>query len=199
MPTARTLVCLGDSITGHENLSAYLKWSHILQCMLDARLGEGEMQVVNKGIGGNTTADALARFATDVEALAPEIVVLLLGGNDVARRMDRQTTRANLARLLDMLTAAGTRVLVLQYHLLVNTEHPETSWAHLITNNDLLAAVAAEYGQPTLAMAPLFTQALAHRPLDELVHPTDGVHLKPGGEILYARAIYGKLVELGWV
>jgi hypothetical protein len=33
----------------------------------------------------------------------------------------------------------------------------------------------------------------------ELVSAIDGVHLNPGGEIVYARAIFAELVRLGWV
>src|SRR6185295_529797 len=39
---------------------------------------------VNRGIGGQTTAQVLVRFHQDVVALAPKVVVILLGTNDIA-------------------------------------------------------------------------------------------------------------------
>jgi len=39
------------------------------------------------------------------------------------------------------------------------------------------------------------------RPLTQahLVSATDGVHLSPGGELVFARAIFDKLSRLGWL
>ena len=76
------IVCLGDSITGQPNLRAYLKWSFVLECMLEARIGEGKVTVLNRGIGGDTTGEALKRLQNDVLDEKPDIAIIMLGGND---------------------------------------------------------------------------------------------------------------------
>jgi hypothetical protein len=42
-------------------------------------------------------------------------------------------------------------------------------------------------------------RAATIQPLSELINPQDGLHLSPGGEIVYAREIFAKLCELGWI
>ena len=194
------VICLGDSITGNSDLRHYLKFSHILDLMLEARRGSGSTVVLNRGIGGNTTADVLKRLDKDVLQEKPDIVVLLLSGNDAGNKsQDRGVTRANLEKIVGQIKAGGGRVLMLQYHLVPNPEHPETAWRHLITNNDLIAQVAAGQQAPVLDMGPPFAAAAKTARIGELASAVDGVHLNPGGELIYARQIFHKLDELGWI
>jgi lysophospholipase L1-like esterase len=196
-----TVVCLGDSITGNANLSAYLKFSHIVELLIEARRGYGSVVVHNRGIGGDCTEGVLARLDADALALKPDIVVLLIGGNDAGSvlHIPRATTEKNLDTIVGRLHTAGARVLMLQYHVLINPQKPEAMWAHLDHNNDLIASVAAKRKAALLDMAGPIKAGLARQPLSELVNPEDGVHLSPGGEIIYAREIFRKLVDLGWL
>ncbi|MBI5831483.1 MAG: hypothetical protein HZB16_04125 [Armatimonadetes bacterium] len=79
-----TVVCLGDSITDgfnvpDPNLDGF---PALLRRMLEERWAGAQVTVHRKGVPGNTTNDALARFADDVSPLAPNLVVLQFGGND---------------------------------------------------------------------------------------------------------------------
>jgi len=130
----------------------------------------------------------------------PQVVVLLIGGNDKKETdADKAVTRSNIDAILSALEAAGAKVLVLQYHCLVNAENEKTAWVWLDDNNDLIAEVAGKHKAPVLDMSAQMKAALATQPLPELASPTDGVHLGPGGELVYARAIFSKLLELKWV
>ena len=215
------LVCLGDSITGQPNLRFYLKYSFILDCMFEARLGPGAVEVVNRGIAGDTTLGALRRLKGDVLDLRPDIVTILLGGNDGCQKLDTAGTRANLAEIVRSVKAAGAKVLLMQYHCLPNPAQPETAWTLLQANNGLIAEVAAEAGVPCLDLAaPLAAAAAGGRTWEllgrddatgvadwrevpvvqeHLASKVDGVHLNPGGEVVVARAIFAKLLALGWI
>ena len=215
------IVCFGDSITGQPNLRSYLKYSFVLDAMLEARLGPGRATVINRGIGGDTTTGALRRLPGDVLAQHPDITVVLLGGNDAAQPGRTGETRRNLTAIVRQLKEAGSRVLLMQYHLLPNPEHPERAWQHLDDNNDLIAEVAAAEQVPLLDLAAPMRQTLEQgrtselRSRDEktgvadwrevpltqehLVNAVDGVHLNPGGELVVARAVFRKLLELGWI
>ena len=76
--------------------------------LLEQRLG---LPIENLGQPGDTTADGLARI-DEVLALQPSVVILLLGGNDVLRRVDPETTFANLSRIIERLQADGAAVLL---------------------------------------------------------------------------------------
>ena len=212
------VVFAGDSITGYSDLSKYLKFSHIVDCMLEARLGPGRAVVLNRGKGGDSTADLLKRFQADILDAKPDIAVLLIGGNDAGVKLPRETTAANLDRILTELKVVCPRVLLLQYHVLPWPDCPEKAWSHLDDNNDLIAAAAAKHDCPVLNMAPIMQaavddtvaagetdfrrltawQGVARYRTCELVG-TDGVHLMFGGELVYARAVFAKLVDLKWI
>ena len=169
--------------------------------MLEVRLGSGNVIVHNRGIGGDSTPRVLARLKTDVLDIKPDIVVLLVGGNDAApdQSVPKATTAANLDKIIASVRNYGGKILLLQYHVIINPEKPEKMWAHLDSNNGLIAEVAAKNNVPVLDMSVPMKNGLKRHPLSEIVNTEDGVHLSPAGELIYAREVFWKLDELGWV
>ncbi len=206
------IVCFGDSITGptprQRYLGQYIKYADLLDLMLEARLG-APVEVVNAGRAGQTAVEALERFERDVLDERPDIVTVLLGGNDAGRLGDldgdalrasaQAATEAALKAIYDRLASAGIRSLVLQYHCLPNPENPETVWSHLVANNAVSRKLAERAGLPVLDVGAAMDEATAKYAVTELVNAVDGVHLNPAGEIVYARSIYAELLRLGWV
>ena len=214
------IVCLGDSITGQPDLARYIKWSFILEAMCDAAKGPGLVQVVNRGIGGDTSAGALKRLQGDVLDEKPDVVIILLGGNDAGQKRPPAEVKANLETIVRKVKGAGAKVLLLQYAVLPNPAQPKTTWVHLDDNNALIAEIAGAEHVPLLNMATAMGDALKNQRVTELkgrdkdgvatwetkpltqahlVSATDGVHLSPGGELVFARAIFDKLSQLGWL
>jgi lysophospholipase L1-like esterase len=69
---------------------------------------------VNRGIGGQTTAQMLVRFRQDVVALQPKVVVILAGTNDIAGNTGPariEDIEANLASLAELANAHGVGVV----------------------------------------------------------------------------------------
>ncbi len=73
---ATAIVCHGDSITAGANLADEEKYPEILKTLVP------HSTVLNAGIGGNTSAQGLARLEKDVLSHSPNLVVLLFGTND---------------------------------------------------------------------------------------------------------------------
>ena len=93
------VVFLGDSITDAWPLATYFPGK----------------PYVNRGIGGQTTTQMLARFRQDVMSLQPKIVVILAGTNDIAGNTGPMTLgdiEANLASMTDLARAHGVRVVL---------------------------------------------------------------------------------------
>jgi lysophospholipase L1-like esterase len=70
---------------------------------------------VNRGIGGQTTAQMLVRFRPDVIALRPKAVVILAGTNDVAGNagtVDVGSIQDNLASMAELARAHGIKVVL---------------------------------------------------------------------------------------
>ncbi|MBA3686640.1 MAG: SGNH/GDSL hydrolase family protein [Planctomycetes bacterium] len=194
----RPIICLGDSITGGQDLRLYLKWPGVLAAMLAARCGEAAPAVINCGIPGDDSGGMLVRLADQVLAARPSLVVLLGGGNDTARGIPRERTAANLAAIAAQVVAAGAGLLGLQYHLVVHPEAEDQAWRHLPANNDLLAAAVRAHGGRIVDTAGAMARAASAQPPAELVAP-DAVHLNPGGELVYARAVFDALEAGGWL
>lgn len=106
-PHGSTVVVLGDSIAAGVGASASEKG---FVSVLSARLNT---PIVNAGKSGDTTADGLARFETDVLAHDPDIVVIELGGNDHLKRVPPEQTFENLGALVAQAQAKGAVVIVL--------------------------------------------------------------------------------------
>lgn len=103
------VVALGDSLTAGYGVEPGLSYPDWLQKRMD---GEGAgYRVVNQGISGDTTSGGVARLEEALR-LKPVVVVLALGANDGLRGLPLETTRANLAEMIDRLQAGGARVLL---------------------------------------------------------------------------------------
>ena len=87
------VVFLGDSITDAWRLNEYFTGRDF----------------VNRGIGGQTTIQMLARFRQDVAALNPKAVVILGGTNDIAAGISVNQIEDNLATIGDLAKAHGIR------------------------------------------------------------------------------------------
>ena len=108
------IVTLGDSIT--KGVRPGVKPEETFAARLEAALrAEGvDVTVLNVGIGGERTDQALRRLVKDVLAQKPGLVTIMYGTNDSyvdqgkdASRLTVDEYRANLARLVDDLRAAG--------------------------------------------------------------------------------------------
>lgn len=206
--TPQKIIFLGDSITGWSDLSRWLKYSHIIDCMIEARCGAGQAIVLNRGVGGDTTGMALARLDTDVISEKPDVVVLLITGNDTFQHLARGVIDADLDQLIKRITAVCPRVLMMQYH----NDTPDSPGPLIIRE------AAARWKLPLLDMAVFLEAArddsvpanepdyhklstwrgLSRYRTSDLLGP-DGVHLNSAGEIMYAKAIFAKLRELNWL
>jgi lysophospholipase L1-like esterase len=70
---------------------------------------------VGRGISGQTTPQMLVRFRADVIALAPKVVVILAGTNDVAGNTGPETPEMiedNFASMVDLAKLNGIRVVL---------------------------------------------------------------------------------------
>jgi acyl-CoA thioesterase I len=106
------ILVLGDSISaGYGLVHVEQGWVALLQTRLKEQ--EYGYQVVNASVSGETTAGGLARLPRALTLHQPKIVILELGGNDGLRALPIAQMRANLARMADLSSAAGAKVLVL--------------------------------------------------------------------------------------
>lgn len=94
-----TIVCFGDSITFGVGAGGEPTYPEHLA-------GHLGVPVINAGVPGDTTAEALTRLP---EALDhdPWLVIVEVGGNDLLRRVPEERIEANLRAIVEGVLAAG--------------------------------------------------------------------------------------------
>ena len=107
--TRPAIVAFGDSLSAGFGLDAGQSYPDLLQQELDR--GGRRYRVVNAGVSGDTTSDAVDRVEA-VIALQPALVILEFGGNDGLRGLPVATTRANLEQVIAALQKAGAKVVL---------------------------------------------------------------------------------------
>jgi acyl-CoA thioesterase-1 len=172
-PTAGdTIVAFGDSLIAGVGASP----GHDLPSVLSRRLN---VPVINAGRSGDTTAAALGRLERGVLARNPRLVLVLLGGNDILRRVPREETLENLERIVTRIRDRGAGVVLATVEI------------DVITGRDGRAyeALAARTG------AALVPDVLAGL-LGRREHMSDGIHPNDRGYEIMADRIEPVMREL---
>ena len=105
VPPGATVLALGDSLTSGVGASADTAYPAVL-----ARLTG--WKVVNGGISGDTSAQAMARLPGLLQTHNPALVIVSIGGNDFLRRQSNATTRINIRQICADAQASGAQVLL---------------------------------------------------------------------------------------
>lgn len=137
-------------------------------------------KVVNAGISGETTAEGLARFESVLNQSAPELIILLEGGNDILRNQDLAATKNNLQ---SMITIAQNRAIDV---VLV-----------AVPSKQLFLSPASFYRQ----LADINNLVLLEDTLSDLLKnpamKSDTVHLNAAGYRVLAEQVYQQLQQAG--
>ncbi|MDD4980238.1 MAG: GDSL-type esterase/lipase family protein [Candidatus Omnitrophica bacterium] len=99
------IICFGDSITfgygaqsGEDYPTAMAKLTVI--------------PVLNMGIDGDTSVEALKRLNSDVLTRQPLVAIIEFGGNDFLRKIPQETTIVNVREMVEKIQAVGAMVAV---------------------------------------------------------------------------------------
>lgn len=156
------LLALGDSLTAGYGLAEEEGFTEQLEAALEGR--GHEVEVINGGVSGDTTAGGLARLDWAL-ADQPDAVIMALGANDGLRGIDQAETRANLDAILEEMTWRGLPVQLVGM-LAPRNLSPEYVEAFDAICQDL----AAKHDVP---LYPFFLEGVA---LDPALNQDDGIH-----------------------
>ncbi|KRE40925.1 GDSL-type esterase/lipase family protein [Paenibacillus sp. Soil522] len=170
------LVCLGDSITarteGHDH--------PLLTKKLQGKLS-GNWEVINAGVPGDNTFDALERIEKDVLIHNPDFVTVLLGANDAAfhKMVQLQDYKSNLMKIVAAITPKKM-ILISPAPVDERLQHARTN-AVLKEYSEVVHAVSVTTGSHYV---DLFSSMSALHNLTEILRGTrnDGLHF---GELGY--------------
>lgn len=171
LPSGAKVLALGDSLTAPHGVQPQEAWP----ALLAQKTG---WQVINGGVSGNTSAQALERLPGLLEEHQPQLVLVSLGGNDMLRKQPQAQTVANIGRMIDMSRAAGAKVVLLAT--------PKPSIAGAVLNNlsppDFYAEVAKDKKLPLIGDA--ISEVLSDTALKgDQLHPNAAGHAQLGEKI----------------
>lgn len=101
----KDIICFGDSMTFGYGVNQGEDYPTILSKMLGS-------PVINKGIDGDTTSEALSRFKSDVLDRDPLLVIIEFCGNDFLKQIPKETTINNIKMMVEMAQAKGAMVAI---------------------------------------------------------------------------------------
>ncbi|WP_347484744.1 arylesterase [Vandammella animalimorsus] len=141
VPAGATVLALGDSLTQGVGASAEQAFPPLLAQATG-------WQVVNAGVSGDTSAQALARLPELLQQHRPQLVIVGIGGNDFLRRQSTSQTKQNITRIVQACLDANAQVLLVAIPGL-----GLLATAGLLSDHAMYEEIADELGVPLLADA----------------------------------------------
>ena len=178
VPPGSTVLALGDSLTYGTGASPETSYPAVLAELTG-------WNVVNAGVPGDTSAQALARLPALLEEHQPRLVIVSIGGNDFLRKLPEADTRANVHAACQQAMDAGAQVLLVAV--------PRATVAAALgqmTDHALYAEVAQDLKLPLQRQG--WGEVLAQRDLR-----SDQVHANAKGYAQFARSLQGTAVAAG--
>ena len=164
----RIIVAFGDSLTSGPGLKPEETYPALLQ---ERIADEGlEHRVINAGVSGDTSTEALRRFDT---ALVPstEIVIIAVGANDGLRRVAIATVERNIAAMIERAQARDIRVLLCQMEA-----PPLGGLNYTIDFHRIFTRLAERYKVPLVPFFLLGIFGNDELNLDDSLHPNAAGH-----------------------
>jgi len=159
---ADTVLIVGDSLSDAYSMPREAGWAHLLS----ERLGT-DFKVVNASISGETTAGATTRMDDLLTDHNPELVLIILGGNDGLRALSPRQIKDNLAAVIEKSKASGAEVTLMQIRM-----PPNLGPAYVRRFEQVYPELAEEYD---IELLPFFLDDLFDRPgmmMADGIHPT---------------------------
>lgn len=174
-----TVLALGDSLTHGTGATPDTAYPAVLAALTG-------WQVLNAGVPGDTSAQALQRLPALLQEHTPALVLLSIGGNDFLRRLPEADTRANLRALCTAVRAGGAQLL------LIAVPRPSVAAAFTgsLTDHPLYGELADELKLPLHRQG--WSEVLANAALR-----SDDIHANAAGYAQFARNLLATLRATG--
>ena len=136
------IVCFGDSVTGvYYHTGSRRAYTDMVGIALKKLYPESRLKMINAGISGHTTVNALSRIDRDVIKHSPSLVTVMFGLNDMTR-VPLETYEANLHTIIQKSREVGSEVLLCTPNNVISTSARPSKL--LATYCDVVRKVARE-------------------------------------------------------
>jgi len=181
------VVCFGDSVTGvYYHTGSRRAYADMLEIALNRVSPGGLVEVINAGISGHTTVNALARIDRDVLMHKPDLVTVMFGLNDMVR-VPLEEYRANLEAIVSKCRDDGAEVVLATPNNVIDTDNRPTEG--LRSYCDAVRQVARELEVPLCDCYREFDAVRANDYLDWRLLMSDAIHPNMDGHKQIARQL----------
>jgi acyl-CoA thioesterase I len=183
--TAVKIAFLGDSLTAGLGLLSNQTFPEKIKELFEAD-GFNEIEIVNGGISGDTSAGGVRRVEQLLEP-GVKILVVALGANDALRGLTVAQTRDNLREIIDIAQMHNVQVM------LCGMEAPTNLGEDYRTAFKALYFDVLRSYQRQIEYVPFLLEGVAGKP--EL-NQADGIHPNPAGSAVVAALLYPQLRKM---
>lgn len=204
-PGARILF-QGDSITdGNRGRSSDPNhilghgYAFLIAAKYGAAFPERNLEFMNRGISGHTTADLKKRWQTDTIDLKPDVLSILIGANDSSQHVPIEQYEANYDQLLASARAANPKLRLVLCQPFVfsggkKADHFADWREDVRLRRQVVAKLAAKYAAVVVDFQAALDAACQRAPVGHWVW--DGVHPTYSGHQILADAWVRVVAEL---
>ena len=196
----------GDSITdaGRDKRNYFdlgHGYAHFAAESLREAFPDKELEFINLGISGNRTGQLFDRIYPDAIALAPDIVSVMIGINDVCHRYSAnhvlttdEQIELNLRTILTLLREqTKAKILLISPYLLYTEGKPQCE--DIVRVQAIVEKLAAEFADAYIPLQKIFDEAIEKNP-EPKYYSNDGVHPTEAGARLIAEAYVAAIKPL---
>lgn len=181
IPSGSTVVALGDSLTFGYGATPDTAYPAILS-------NKTGWQIINAGVNGDTSEDVLNRLDGIIKQ-KPNLILLGIGGNDVLRKVDPETTKANINQIVDEIQSANIAlVLIAEPYLSSSALFGKAS------DNPIYAQIAQEKDVPLFGRSDGGWSVI----LSDNALKSDRIHANAQGYAKFADNLYDYLQDIGF-
>ncbi len=183
-------VCIGDSLTYGYKVSRSEIWTKLFS-------EKYQIEVLNKGINGDTTAGMLSRFYHDVVSHGPTHVLVMGGTNDYIMGASLNMVRLNISTMVHQ--AFGCNIVpVIGIQILTDTVMAKEHWSN-ITDFQIVNDEIAKYRRWVYKFAEIFNVKIIdfYKDFNTQLEKSDnsplyldGLHPTPKGHEIMAESIH---------
>ncbi|MBS4219279.1 SGNH/GDSL hydrolase family protein [Bacillus sp. FJAT-49711] len=186
------ILFIGDSITEsgrYEDAEGIGNgYVRLLHDYLITAFPSKELEIMNKGIGGNRATDLKARWEKDVLALNPDYVSVSIGINDVWRQLDspdmEQVYPEQFEEILTGLLEKTNGQLILMEPTVIEEDVDSEGNQKLVPYVEIIRNLAKKFNAILVPTHQDFIDYLNTGTAYKLT--TDGVHMNSAGNMLMA-------------
>ena len=173
------IVVLGDSLTAGLGLPIAAAYPSLLQQRLKA--GGLDLEVVNAGVSGDTSAGGLARLDWALQGDV-RVLIVALGGNDALRGLPADQLQQNLSEIIERAQSKGIAVI------LAGMEAPPNyGREYTVSFRQAYRDLARRYN---VTLLPFLLDKVAGNPA---LNQGDGIHPNPQGARIVADTVWSVL------